>query len=222
MPLSHFVPLFKLSLPTLIYPAILPKPPTPFIPYGFKIPAQNLESPHNPKAIVIFIGGFCDTIMCAVFKNFIIFNEESCLKIYASFNSKTLFSAWLPLLAKSHLPLFVIAHSWGANNFYKALNNLNQNAHQVALHYLLTLDPVGICVPKTRPPHIKLWENVYIAAKHTHLRRPNIAALIGGAWNALDVSDYNIALQKPNHHASINQMIESTQFYSTLTRIIRV
>lgn len=221
MPISHFfAPLFGLSTPTLIYPHTLPQPPTPFIPYGFKIPTQNIESPHNPKAIVIFVGGFCDTIMCAVYKNFIEFNEKSCFKIYASFKSQALFSAWLPLLATYQLPIFVIAHSWGASNFYKALCNMH--AHNVSLHYLLTLDPVGYHQPKIRPQHIRFWENVYITQKYTHLCRPNIIALIGHAWNTINVSDNNIPLHKPIHHAKITQMIESTHFESELAKIIRV
>ncbi|WP_334082875.1 hypothetical protein [Helicobacter typhlonius] len=225
MPVSHpFAPLLGLSTPTLIYPATLPKPPTPFIPYGFNIEAQTLLAPRNPKAIVIFVGGFCDTIMCAVYRSFMAFNQKSCIKIYASFKSQALFSAWLPLLVQCNLPMFVIAHSWGGSNFYKALLDIeSKNANNdVNLHYLLTLDPVGYHKPKVRPLGIGYWENVYIAHKHTYLRRTNIIALIGHAWNEIAVSDSNFALYKPLHHASIEQMIAATHFADELTKIISI
>ncbi|WP_295701801.1 hypothetical protein [uncultured Helicobacter sp.] len=222
MSYAFFAPLVGLYAPTLLYPTHnLPKPQMPFIPYGFNIPKVVQASKiKNPKAIVIFVGGFCDTIMCAVYRAFIAFDEPSCLKIYTSFKIQHLFTSWLVPLVQCKLPIFVIAHSWGASNFYKALQNLDSK--NVSLEYLLTLDPVGYHLPHTRPIDIKLWENVYIANKWAYLRRPNIVALIGHPWNAIKVSDRNIIMHKPAHHASIMAMIEASGFHSEIHRIIRV
>lgn len=218
MALHPFAPLIGIYSPTFIYPAnILPSPKTPFINYGFNIDSQEYIFNENPKAIVVFIGGFCDTIMCAVYREFIAFNKKSCIKIYASFKSTCLFSDYLPILSQSKLPLFVIAHSWGASNFYKAMCNINSN--HISLHYLLTLDPVGYNTPHNRPIHINLWENVYIDAKSNNLCRTNILALIGGAWNSIKVSDNNIALCSPIHHASISQMMQYSHFVEEITKI---
>lgn len=207
-----------LYMPTFICPDTLIKPKQAFINYGFSIPMQHILSPRNPKAIVIFIGGFWDTIMCAVYREFEVFNTPSCIKIYASFDSSTLFSTYLKSLCAYQLPLFVIAHSWGGSNFYKAL----QHSLDTPLHYLLTLDPVGYHTPKIRPPYLQKWENVYIADKPSYLRRTNIIALIGHAWNAIPLSDTNIPLYKPAHHASISPMIAASSFGLELKKIIKL
>ncbi|WP_110581822.1 hypothetical protein [Helicobacter cinaedi] len=221
--------------PTLFYPLhSLPVPKIPYNPCGLKIPHamgfNALQHIANPKAIVIFIGGFCDTIMRAVFREFASFKAESCLKIYASFKSRTLFASWLPVLMKQNLPLFVITHSWGASNFYKALCDI-QNSCLIALHYLLTLDPVGFTPHTHRPNGIRLWENIYIKNKSKNPRRPNIIALIGHPWNEVAISDYNAFLDSTSldstsldfacHHASIHQMIQASHFMKELHNIIK-
>ena len=211
--------------PTLFYPLhSLPAPMIPYNPCGLKIPYTTgfdaTKHISNPKAIVIFIGGFCDTIMRAVFREFVGFKTESCLKIYASFKSRNLFALWLPILMEQNLPIFVITHSWGASNFYKALCDI-QSSCNISLHYLLTLDPVGFTSHTLRPNGIRLWENVYIKNKAKNLRRPNIVALIGRAWNEVTISDYNTFLDSPYHHASIHQMIQVSHFYEELDNIIK-
>lgn len=230
--LRLFAPLRGLFTPTCIYPAhILPKPSTAFLPYGFNIPKNTLDmrDSHTDiesaiestrthyKAIVIFVGGFCDTIMCAVYREFLAFNEPHCAKIYTSFKVQHFLSTYLPLLAQCKLPIFVIAHSWGGSNFYKAMCNLHTQVH---LEYLLTLDPVGYHKPTHRPIPIRFWENVYITHKWSNPRRPNIIALIGHPWNAIKVADINHTLHKPAHHASISHMIAATHFYAELTKAI--
>lgn len=230
MPLFYSLrPLLTPFTPTLIYPLHhLPKPKSPFIPYGFNISIQegkeiiaHIESSQTnaPKAIIIFVGGFCDTIMRAVYREFVAFNEPFCLKLYISFKCQKLFTLWLPILTNMGLPLFIIAHSWGASNLNKVLQT--KIADNIHLHYLLTLDPVGYNTPHTRPSGIRLWENIYISHKIQYLRRDNIITLIGHAWNNIEVSDYNASLSKPAHHASINQMINTSHFYQELTKIIK-
>lgn len=211
--------------PTLFYPLhCLPAPTIRYNPCGLNIPhtigSNAIKHISHPKAIVIFIGGFCDTIMRAVFREFVGFKVESCLKIYASFKSRTLFALWLPILMQQNLPIFVITHSWGASNFYKALCDI-QNSSHISLHYLLTLDSVGFTPHTRRPNGIRLWENIYIKNKIKNPRRPNIAALIGYPWNEIAISDYNAFLDSPFHHASIHQMIQASHFYKELYNIIK-
>lgn len=208
---------------TLIYPSsLLPKPPCSFKPYGIRIPKLDLQTNVTPKAIVIFVGGFCDTIMRAVFDSFLEFNNPDCIKLYASFNSLELFTSWLPQLTALNLPIFVISHSWGANNFYHALKALNnkQALNNNALELLITLDPVGYKTPNLRPNSIKLWENIYITNKTHYLCRQNIMALIGHSWNACNFADNNLTLSKPNHHASIKEMLEISSFNEKLNKIL--
>ncbi|TLD81062.1 hypothetical protein LS68_006250 [Helicobacter sp. MIT 05-5293] len=210
--------------PTIIYPkeAFLP-PPIPYLPYGIKIPENeviyHLQSESDVKAIVIFVGGFCDTIMRAVYQEFLHFDQPLCYKIYTSFRCQKLFTLWLTQLAEKKLPLFVIAHSWGACNFYKALI-AQANAH-ISIDYLLTLDPVGYTMPKKPPTNVQWWDNVYITHKTSNLVRPNIVALIGHSWNLVSYANYNASLQKPFHHASIRQMIEASNFTAKLDKIIK-
>ncbi|TLD97862.1 hypothetical protein LS71_001575 [Helicobacter jaachi] len=216
-------------VPTLIYPrALLPKPPALFKPYGINIPAQNTESKNiessldsikNYKAIVIFVGGFCDTIIRAVYREFAHFDEAHVIKIYVSFKCTHLFtSSWLSMLNQTQLPLFIIAHSWGASNVHKALQ---KNLFAPTLHYLLTLDGVGLIKPKARLLNVQIWENVYIQDKLNNPRRVNLIALLGRAWDKLNVSDYNASLSRPFHHASIHQMIAHSHFYKELAKICK-
>lgn len=213
--------------PALFYPQdSLPAPSVAHNPCGFALPhalgVQNLGKVREPKAIVIFVGGFCDTIMHAVFREFAAFDMPHCLKLYASFKSRHLFALWLPRLCSVGLPLFVIAHSWGASNFYKALRIESQaDSESMRLHYLLTLDPVGFSAHSVRPQGIRLWENVFITDKIQNPRRANIVALIGRAWNEVAISDFNASLPPPYHHASIAPMIEASHFYRELATIIQ-
>lgn len=228
-PTSRFYAYLHPLSPTLFYPLhSLPAPIVHYNPCGLNIPHtigfSTIKHIANPKAIVIFIGGFCDTIMRAVFREFASFEVESCLKIYASFKSRNLFASWLPTLMEQNLPIFVITHSWGASNFYKALCDM-QSSH-ISLHYLLTLDPVGFTPHTYRPSGIRLWENIYIKNKLKNPRRPNIIALIGRPWNEVAISDYNAFLDSASldssiHHASIHQMIQASHFAKELHNIIK-
>lgn len=222
LPQHTFFSLLSPLTPTLFYPnMILDKPCTPFKPYGLRISMQEgmqeiKYQGTTQKAIVIFIGGFCDTFMCAVYREFATFQNPYCLKIYMSFKSQKLLCSWLPSLHTYGYPLFIIAHSWGANNLYKALCRVH-----TPVHYLLTLDPVGRIPPCMRPKHIDIWENIYISHKEQYLCRTNILAIVGGAWNHIRWSDSNIVLQKPYHHASISPMIEASHFNLELFKIIK-
>lgn len=214
----------SLLKPTIIYPKeVLLPPPISYLPYGINIPENEViyhqQSESKAQVIVIFIGGFCDTIMRAVYQEFLYFNQPLCHKIYTSFRCKKLFILWLTQLVKKKLPLFVIAHSWGACNFYKAL--IAQTNEQISIDYLLTLDPVGYTIPKKSLKNVQWWDNVYISHKTSHLVRSNIVALVGHSWNLVPYANHNTSLQKPFHHVSIHQMIEASNFTAKLDKIVK-
>ena len=220
----------SLLKPTLIFPKdVFESPHSPYFSYGIRISKEEVLDLENhlsrngasssPKAIVMFIGGFCDTIMRVVYREFLNFEEPLCYKIYSSFKCKELLSSWLTCLAQKKLPLFIIAHSWGASNLYAALfAKANQN---LCIEYLLTLDPVGYKTPKVFPPCVKEWENIYVKNKLWYWHRSNLVALIGHAWNFVPYATHNAFVQKPSHHASIRSMLQASHFNAKLHQIIK-
>lgn len=215
-----------LITPTFIYPKhFLPTPSVQYRSYGVcitqdeaKAHIDRLESAlanSSPKALVIFVGGFCDTIMRAVYREFEAFNMPFCLKIYASFKCEFLLREYLPKLDKN-LPIFIIAHSWGASNVYRALSSI-QTPH---INYLLTLDAVGYRKPKIPLKNVALWENIYIKNKILYPHRSNFLAIIGHAWNEVKLSNHNAFLTPPAHHASINQMITLSSFENLIRNLL--
>lgn len=224
--------------PTLIYPdELLPRPSLSFDTQSFKVPCgcmdekvdsqspcmqerelfQSLNAVHSPKVFVLFVGGFCDTMMCAVYRNFIAFQAPHTLKAYISFNCGEFLISWLPVVARTSLPIMVVAHSWGARNAYWALNALES----VHIEYFLTLDSVGYKTPKNHPKNIAFWENVYIANKRSFLEKSNVLALIGHSWNSVKYADSNSDLLPPARHASVRQMIEASSLQARIQALVQ-
>lgn len=223
--------------PTLIYPnELLPRPNLPFDTQSFQVPCgcaneagekvdsklcerelmQSLNAVPSPKAFVLFVGGFCDTMMCAVYRNFIAFQAPHTLKAYVSFNCRKFLISWLPAVARTSLPMMMVAHSWGARNAYWALNALESTR----IEYFLTLDSVGYKTPKNHPKNIAFWENVYIAQREV-FEKSNILAIMGNAWNSVKYADSNLELLPPARHASVRQMIETSSLQARIHALVQ-
>lgn len=172
---------------------------------------QNLDSPNKVQHIVIFIGGFMDSIHQCVFKNFLSFRAKGAIKLYSTYDSTQLWVQLLPRIYPLRYSLTIIAHSWGANNIIKALCAIDSNH----IRALITLDPVGRNAIH-RPQGIEFWENLYIQDHLKHLNRPNISALIGGARKSIPLADSNTALCAPFHHASTREMLRHSKAFDTL------
>ncbi len=168
--------------------------------------AQNNQS----KPIIIFVGGFLDSIHQVVFREFASFAIDSytqfstisfVAKIYTTFCCKRLFTSLLPeILALGYTP-YIIAHSWGASNVCKALENLKGKLPFNSIPMLLTLDPVGYWRPTREIECVEKWVNIYIADKWKYCFNPsNICTFIGHAWNECKYANKNISIK--NKHLS--------------------
>ncbi|MGX3098006.1 hypothetical protein [Helicobacter sp. 23-1046] len=194
---------------------------------------------HKPKnnqsqPIIIFVGGFLDSIHRVVFREFASFTLDSCAqfssipfvaKIYTTFYCKRLFVSLLPeILALGYTP-YIIAHSWGASNICKALENLKEKLPRNSIPILLTLDPVGYWRPTHEIECVEKWVNIYIADKWKYcFKSSNICTFIGHAWNECKYANKNISIKnkhlsdisdkkfitprkKPINHASVRTML---------------
>lgn len=203
----------------------------------------NTESSNNnmtllknsSKPIIIFIGGFLDSIHQVVFREFAGFSNGSysqlshisfVAKIYSTFSCKKLFSSLLPeILALGYVP-YIISHSWGASNICKAISTLNSTLPNNSIPLLLTLDPVSYWRVQMSMQCVDKWINIYIADKWRHcFNASNICTFIGRAWNECKNANINISLdnqhsnnmsdkntsttpKKTLHHASVRRMLQ--------------
>ncbi|MCI6218172.1 MAG: hypothetical protein MR629_06565 [Helicobacter sp.] len=191
---------------------------------------KTLESheQNNPKVLLIFIGGFMDSKHLAVFREFASFTQNKCSKFatitakaYATFNSKALFRAWLPILIDQEYELYIISHSWGAANILKVLSAFEKSKNPLpknSIKLLITLDPVGYWRLKQKPTNIQKWINIYIEDKWRVLKVSNLCSYIGHAWNHCNNADKEIILtnyhsngisDKILHHASVGSMLKA-------------
>ncbi|RDU55027.1 hypothetical protein CQA49_04150 [Helicobacter sp. MIT 00-7814] len=182
----------------------------------------------NPKALLIFIGGFMDSMHLVVFRQFAFFAQGDfvrlpnfCAKMYATFNSKALFSSLLPALVVQGYEPYIFAHSWGSANICKVLHKLDSAPNPLpkdSIKLLVTLDPVGYWKLHQKPQSIQHWCNIYIGDKFSHLKYSNICTYFGHAWNHCSGADSEIMLDnlhsktksaKIIHHASISTMLQA-------------
>ena len=173
------------------------------------INSTNLE---NTRQIVLFVGGFLDSIHQRMFKNFLDFNSQNAIKLYITFNSSFLLFSFLPRIYGLNLPFSIIAHSWGTDNLLQILNAIESNH----IHTLITLDVVGKSPITKRAQGIRFWENLYINDQFTHFYNSNLVAIIGGIRGAISLADCNIALNHPHNHASVKAMLEHSRIFSQL------
>ncbi|MGI0406690.1 hypothetical protein ACRE1S_04965 [Helicobacter himalayensis] len=196
-----------------------------FLPQGDA--GSEIKSP-NPKALLIFIGGFMDSVHLVVFRQFAFFAQGDfahlpnfCAKMYATFNSKTLFSSLLPALVAQGYESYIFAHSWGGANICKVLHKLDSTPNPLpkdSIKLLVTLDPVGYWKLRQKPRSIQHWCNIYIGDKLSHLKYSNICTYFGRAWNHCNAANSEIILDnlhsksksdKILHHASISTMLQA-------------
>lgn len=189
---------------------------------------KSLESHNNPKALLIFIGGFMDSKHLVVFREFASFTQNKwskfamiTAKAYATFNSKALFGAWLPILIAQGYELYIIAHSWGAANISKVLSAFGNSKNPLpknSIKLLVTLDPVGYWHLKQKPTNTQKWINIYIKDKWRVLKASNLCSYVGHAWNHCSSADKEIVLTNYHsnsmsdrilHHASVASMLEA-------------
>lgn len=182
----------------------------------------------NPKALLIFIGGFMDSMHLVVFKQFAFFTQGDfvhlpnfCAKMYVTFNSKTLFCSLLPALVAQGYEPYIFAHSWGGANICKVLHRLDSAQNPLpknSIKLLVTLDPVGYWKLRQKPRNLQHWCNIYIGDKFSHLKYSNICTYFGHAWNHCNAADSDIMLDnlhsktknaKILHHASISTMLQA-------------
>ncbi|RAX57069.1 hypothetical protein CCZ01_07445 [Helicobacter monodelphidis] len=175
----------------------------------FEIASKQTDS---PSALVIFIGGFCDSFSRGIFNAFYLFQHQFFWKFYITFNGRSYFMPLIQECSQTNLPLFVIAHSWGANELLIAL----QKKQSCLIHYLLTLDAVGYRPILHRPTGIQYWENIFVHNHWTLINRANIAALIGHAKKNIALADCNTPIYAPFHHNSIHAMLNASKLQSKI------
>lgn len=161
----------------------------------------------NAKEAFIFIGGFFDSYYRVVFNEFLQFHKEHCVKFYLSFNGKYCLKELLNTLYPTNLKIYILAHSWGANECILTLLNLSNR-----IEYLLTLDCVGRRKLPIRPSGINFWENVFISDYLKNPTRANVVALVGGGRGDIGFADKNIVLSHPVDHADVAKMLQVTKF----------
>lgn len=177
---------------------------------------KPLEFSSEDKKLIIFIGGFLDSFYRVVFDEYanftkdLFFNTVFKAKIYTTFDCEGLFSVWLGELIQNDYKLYIIAHSWGARNICKALENARLSKDSVC--YLLTLDPVGYYKAKKKSQSVKQWTNIYVADKKKHITKANFCTYVGRAWDYCEGADENIAIYSQNSHiithADVSYMLE--------------
>lgn len=192
---------------------------------------HNTESQASPH-IVLFVGGFCDSIYRVVFEAFISFiqsyyafyidaaqnNQHDKISyvptpyiLYSTFNCFDAFASFIPKILARGFNISIISHSWGAKNILR-----------LCLHYdfdienLISLDCVGHFKITHRPRRIKHWENIFIANYFESYHRSNLAALIGGAKGKIIFADSNLSLHYPANHASVAQMLEVSSLFKNI------
>lgn len=154
---------------------------------------------------MIFVGGFRDSIARAVFNAFYAFCQKDFWKFYITHNGIFALAPIFDTLASRHIPIYIVAHSWGASNTIFALQKAPQ-----CIKYLLTLDAVGYRPIKKALNQVEFWENIYIA-KHPISNLPNLAAFLGSPRRAIAYANLNTPLEPPAHHNSILKMLHASQ-----------
>ena len=175
------------------------------------------EGGRGGRELVIFVGGFFDSVYRVVFYSFCDFLKEGLgrgtgrLAFYATFNSLRLFEGWIPRLLAAGFRISFIAHSWGAAMAVKLCLR-----KPLDVENLITLDCVGRFRIDRRPSGIGSWENIYVADYFAAFHRSNLAALIGGAKGAIPFADSNIAMGAPANHASVSLMLDASLIFKSL------
>ncbi|RDU73344.1 hypothetical protein CQA66_01365 [Helicobacter aurati] len=183
----------------------------------------------EPQHIVIFIGGFCDSLHRTMFETFCAF-IHSCYNtfykkhkrtannipiapctMYTTFNCYSFLHSFLHSLLQYGLQISIIAHSWGAKNILRLC--LHEN---YAIDNLLTLDCVGHFAITHRPNRIVHWENIFIEEYFELYHRSNLAALLGGAKGSIAFADDNIPITYPANHASVTSMLEKSKLFKAI------
>ncbi len=179
-----------------------------------EIISASKQSCNIKKGIIIFIGEFCDSFGKSFFNYFLSFNHSDYWKFYITFNGSKYFIDLLKRFYSYDFKIYVVAHSWGANELIMALSK--QNNFDIRIDYMLTLDPVGYRRVKFKPNCVKLWENIYIKNHLSLIKWPNILALIGHPKKYIKYADINNFFNSPFHHNNINFFINSSSLLKLL------
>lgn len=173
---------------------------------------QNVDS----KNILCFIGGFVDShylLMYRAFRlsletDFSILNANKFNSMYITFNCYKFLRDFIPNALSKGFRFYILGHSWGAKNIIRLCLK-----YDFDIEFLLSLDCVGHFKITHRPQNIKLWENIYITDFSLEYSQANLAALIGHGQQYIKYADSNIGLNPPHHHASLQEMLECSQYF---------
>lgn len=175
--------------------------------------ASILALPQD-KPLVIFVGGFCDSIVKPMLRVYRGYENPYQVKVYYGHTMGRIIEEQIVRWREeSGRPIVVIGHSYGADTVVRVAERLMKRYPDPSIDLLITVDPVSRQhgVPKHPITSARRWLNTRVADPHKAPTISNIVALIGGHWKPLlplGLVEREHEVHPPADHVSICAMME--------------
>ncbi len=164
--------------------------------------------------LVIFVGGFCDSLVKVMVRLHRECQFSHQVKVYYPHTmGKTIEEQIVYWKTKTTQPVVLIGHSYGADTSVRVVERLAAHHPGITVDLLITLDPVSRRggVPRAPLRAAKRWLNARVDNPWKLWTISNLVALIGGHWPALlplglVAREHEVA--PPYDHVSVRTMIE--------------
>ena len=174
----------------------------------------TVRVPPEDKPLVIFVGGFCDSIVKAMQRFYHSYEQPGQVKAYSSHLMGGAIAEQIALWKdKTGQPVVLIGHSYGGDTVVRVAEQLARRRSDQPIDLLVTVDPVSRRggVPRQPVTAAGRWFNSRVGDARKNLSRPNIVALIGGHWPPLlplGLVEREHEIHAPHDHVHVDVMME--------------
>lgn len=174
----------------------------------------SVRIPIEDKPLVIFVGGFCDSLVKAMLRFYRSYEHPRQAKAYSSHLMGGAIAEQIALWKeKTGCPVALIGHSYGGDTVVRVAEQMARTHSDPPIDLLITIDPVSRRggVPRQPLTAARRWFNSRVGDARENLSRPNIVALIGGHWQALlplGLVEREHEIRAPYDHIHVAAMIE--------------